>query len=115
MGKYFNQRNAKVDANQPKIVKALRSVGAVILHTHTIKNAFDILVGYKGKLFIMEIKNDEYLPKKYQTESDAEKRSRLEKMLKDGEKECMKMFQSVGVPYHIVATIDEAFKIINNE
>lgn len=114
MGKHYNQRNAKVDVNQPKIVKALRRVGAVVLHTHTIKNAFDILVGYKGKLFIMEIKNDEYLPKLYfEKETKEEQRTRLENMLKDGEKKCMDMFQSVGIEYHIIATIDEALNVIN--
>lgn len=113
MGKGYNQRNAKVDANQPAIVKALRRVGAKVRPVHQLKDLFDILVGYRGQLFIIEIKNPEYLPKKYQTESETEKRTRLEKMLSEGEKKCMDMFNSVGVDYHIVTSIDEALAVIN--
>jgi hypothetical protein len=99
------KRNAKVDKNQPEIVKALKAHGAQVLLTHQIKNAFDILVGFRGELFIMEIKNPEYLPKAYD-------RERLEKQLSEGEHKCMEMFKKVGVPYHIVATKEEAFDII---
>jgi hypothetical protein len=101
-------RGAKVDENQPAIVKALRKIGAVVLLTHQIKNAFDILVGYKGKLFIMEIKSPEYLPKEYD-------RERLEKSLSLGELDCMQKFQKVGIQYHIIATIEQAINIIKNE
>lgn len=97
--------NAKIDKNQPEIVKALKSYGAQVLLTHQIKNAFDILVGFRGELFIMEIKNPEYLPKVYD-------RERLEKQLSEGEHKCMEMFKKVGVPYYIVATKEEAFDII---
>ena len=96
---------AKVDKNQPEIVKALKAHGAQVLLTHQIKNAFDILVGFRGELFIMEIKNPEYLPKVYD-------RERLENQLSEGEHKCMEMFKKVGVPYHIVATKEEAFDII---
>ena len=99
------KRNAKVDKNQPEIVKALKAHGAQVLLTHQIKNAFDILVGFRGELFIMEIKNPEYLPKIYD-------RERSEKQLSEGEHKCMEMFKKVGVPYHIVATKKEAFDII---
>lgn len=110
MGKSYNQRNAKVDANQPEIVKALRQAGAIVRSVHTIKKFFDILVAFRGQLYIMEIKN--VTVQKYEKETPEEKRERLESMLKDGEKECMEQFQSVGVPYHIVATAEEALDII---
>jgi len=113
MGKYFNQRNAKVDANQPKIVAALRRVGATVKPVHQLKSFCDIIVGYREKLFMMEIKNDEELPKKYWKMNDTDKRNYLETKLSEGEKECMNNFQSAGVTYHIVATVDEALKIIN--
>lgn len=100
-------RGAKVDANQPEIVEALRKAGAYVLHTHQIKNAFDILVAFRGQLFIMEIKNPEYLPKEYD-------RERLEKSLEKGEKDCMDGFQQAGVTYHIVTTIEEALNVIQN-
>jgi len=40
-------RNAKVDSNQSEIVKALRNAGAWVTITSQLKNAFDILAGYK--------------------------------------------------------------------
>lgn len=99
------KRAAKVDANQPEIVKALQMVGAHVEILSQVKNLFDILVGFRGQLHIMEVKNPKYLPKEYD-------RDRLEKSLSDGERKCMKKFLAVGVPYHIVTNINEAFKII---
>ena len=51
-------RIAKVDKNQPLIVSQIREMGGYVLHIHQLKNAFDILVGYKGNLYIIEIKNN---------------------------------------------------------
>lgn len=88
------RRKAKVDANQPKIVKALRENGAVVFHLHQLKNLFDILVAYKGELYCMEIK------------------SNYKSGLTEGEKECKQKMESVAVPYYIVYTEEQALKII---
>lgn len=49
---------AKVDANQPDIVEALRKAGATVQHLHTIgKGCPDLLVGYQGNNYVLEIKN----------------------------------------------------------
>lgn len=49
----------RVDANQRKIVKALREVGAKVQHLHTVgKGCPDILVGYRGVNFLFEIKSE---------------------------------------------------------
>lgn len=98
-------RASKVDKNQPEIVAGLRKVGAWVLPIHSIKNAFDILVGYRGNLFCMEIKNPEYLPKKYD-------RERLESALETGEYKCLNEMKKANINYHIVATIEEAIQII---
>ena len=108
----YNQRNAKVDANQPEIVKALRKIGAKVKLVHQLKNLFDILVGYNGKLFIVEIKNDKYLPKIYESESPKGKRTRLVKMLSDGERKCLEDFKLVGIYYHIVTSPKEAIDMV---
>jgi hypothetical protein len=50
-------RKARVDGNQKEIVNKLRAIGATVLHTHQLKNCFDILVGWKGKNFAFEIKD----------------------------------------------------------
>jgi len=93
------RRAAKVDRNQPEIVKALRQMGATVLITSQLKNAFDILVGYRKKLFIVEIK-DGLLP------PSARK-------LTEGELKCKEKFESVGVKYHVIKSIDEAIDMIN--
>jgi Holliday junction resolvase len=49
---------AKIDANQPKIVAALRKAGAFVQSLATIgKGCPDIMVGYKGAWYLMEIKD----------------------------------------------------------
>jgi len=50
-------RAAKVDANQKEIVAALRAVGATVQHLHMVgRGCPDILVGYSGKNYLIEIK-----------------------------------------------------------
>jgi hypothetical protein len=83
---------SRVDGNQALIVRTLRAVGASVLHVHQLKNCFDILVGYRGRTFLMEIKA---------TEKDK---------LTPGEAEFKANWQ--GSPYHIVYTADQAIRII---
>jgi hypothetical protein len=48
----------RVDANQAAIVLALRQVGASVQHLHTVgQGAPDILCGFRGANYLMEIKN----------------------------------------------------------
>jgi len=50
----------RVDANQPAIVRALRDIGASVQHLHMVGHGCpDILVGYRGVNYLMEIKSDE--------------------------------------------------------
>ena len=86
--------HVKVDQNQPEIVKELRKRGCAILHTHQLKNAFDILVGYKKKLYIVEIKTDHT------------------KKLTEGEQKCKELFATVDVGYMIITTANEFFEQI---
>jgi hypothetical protein len=46
---------SRVDANQAAIVRSLRGIGCLVLHLHQLKNYFDLLVGYRGRTFLMEI------------------------------------------------------------
>ncbi|GAG46823.1 unnamed protein product [marine sediment metagenome] len=48
------RRAAKVDTNQPEIVQALRDIGAVVF---LIGIPLDLLVAFRGKLTLMEVKN----------------------------------------------------------
>lgn len=90
-------RNAKVDKNQPEIVKALRKAGAVVKHVHQLKKLFDILVYYKGRTYSVEIKTDH------------------KKKLTPGELECQSDLESVGVKYWVIHSIDEAIQMINEK
>lgn len=52
------RRAAKVDGNQSKIVNMLRLVGCTVQHLHTIgKGCPDLLVGYQGRNYLMEVKD----------------------------------------------------------
>jgi len=89
------RRAAKIDKNQPDIVKILDRAGAYVLDTHRLENSFDILVGFRGQLYIVEIKN----PENRWT-------------LTEGEEKCRNGFVSVGVPYHIVETPWQALDVL---
>ena len=106
MGHKYNRPSK--DANHKEIVKALREVGAVIVDTTPVKDAFDLIVFYDCRAFVMEIKNPDYLPKVYD-------RDTLEGKLSKGERKCMQDVQGVGVAYHIIASIEEALKVIGIE
>ncbi len=59
----YNRQNAKVDANHPQIVKDLEKLqGVSVKSVATIKKFLDIVVGYKGKNYLFEIKNPDYPP-----------------------------------------------------
>jgi Holliday junction resolvase len=52
------RRRARIDANQPAIVKALREAGATVLHLHAVgQGCPDLLVGWKRKNYLLEIKD----------------------------------------------------------
>jgi len=52
------RRAAKVDANQTEIVQALRQIGAVVQSLAAVGNGCpDLLVGYRNRLFLLEIKD----------------------------------------------------------
>jgi len=53
----------KADRNQPEIVKAFRDLGCTVQHLHTVgKGCPDILVGYEGFNYLIEIKDGEKPP-----------------------------------------------------
>lgn len=93
------RRAARVDANQEQIVKALRKAGATVLITSQLKNCFDILVGYKGINYIMEIKDENQPPSK--------------RRLTEGEQGFKDKWK--GGEYYIVINIDEALNTILNK
>ena len=83
---------SRVDANQSAIVAALRAIGASVLHTHQLKNCFDLLVGYRGRTFLMELKVSDREP------------------LTPGEAEFRRTWR--GTEYHVVVSVEQAIRIV---
>lgn len=53
------RRDARADPNQKDIVQALRDVGASVIHLHMVgRGCPDILVGFRGRNTLMEIKTE---------------------------------------------------------
>ncbi len=56
-------RAAKIDANQPEIVKALRQMGVSVQHLHSVGSGCpDLLCAVNGRVFLIEIKDGSKVP-----------------------------------------------------
>ena len=54
---------ARVDANQPDIVRALRQIGATVQHLYVIGDGCpDLLVGFRGVNYVLEVKDGDKPP-----------------------------------------------------
>ena len=52
------RRAARIDENQPAIVKALRKIGASVTPLHAVGGGVsDLLVSFRQKWFVLEVKN----------------------------------------------------------
>jgi soluble P-type ATPase len=58
-------RAAKIDANQPEIVSALRKVGARVQSLAAVGQGVpDLLVSFRGDLYLLEVKDGSKPPSK---------------------------------------------------
>jgi hypothetical protein len=90
------RRRARIDANQPLIVKALREAGASVLSLSPMGSGCpDLLVGFGGRNFLMEIKDPTKKPS--------------QRELTDDEKEFMRAWLGQVT---VVETADEALEFI---
>ena len=61
------RRAAKVDRNQSEIVAALRQAGATVEPLHTVgKGCPDLLVGFRGANYLLEVKDGQASPSRRQ-------------------------------------------------
>jgi len=68
------RRAAKVDANQREVVKALRHAGASVQHLHAVgEGCPDILVGFRSRNYLLEIKDGKKPPSARKLTPDQEK------------------------------------------
>jgi hypothetical protein len=62
---------ARVDANQPEVVKLYRRLGASVQHLHTVgRGCPDLLIGYCGANGLAEVKDPEKPPSKRRLTDD---------------------------------------------
>jgi Holliday junction resolvase len=88
---------AKVDRNQAEVVNALRKVGASVQSLASIgKGCPDLLVGYHGILYLMEVKDGSNVPSK--------------QLLTEDQKKWHDAW--TGSPVHVVRSIEQALKIL---
>lgn len=59
------RRAARIDGNQPELVKELKKIGAVVADTSRLGDGFpDLVVAYKGKNYLVEVKDPSQPPSK---------------------------------------------------
>jgi len=89
-------RAKRVDDNQQEIVKQIRRLGITVVHLHTIgKGCPDLLLGFKKKNFLIELKDS--------------KKTTSQKKLTDDEKE---FFDTWRGQVNKCETLDDILKII---
>jgi hypothetical protein len=68
------RRAANIDSNQPQVVEALRGVGATVQHLHAVgRGCPDLLVGYRGRNHLLELKDGAAVPSKQRLTDDEER------------------------------------------
>ena len=67
------RRAAKVDDNQTAIVDALRALGATVQPLHAVgQGCPDLLIGWRGKNILIEVKDGSKSPSRQQLTEDQE-------------------------------------------
>ena len=91
------RRAARTDKNHEEVVAALRKVGASVQSLASIgKGCPDLLVGYHGILYLMEVKDGTNIPSK--------------QLLTEDQKKWHDAW--TGSPVHVVRSIEQALKIL---
>lgn len=93
----MRRRAAKVDANQSAVVDALTRHGAKVLSLAAIGDGvYDLLVGHRRQLMLMEVKDGDKPPSARQlTALQIEFRREWD-----------------GYPLHVVTSVDEALEVL---
>jgi hypothetical protein len=67
-------RVSRVDANQPSIVAALTAAGATVQYLHTLgQGCPDLLVGYRGNNYVLEVKDGDKPPSRRRLTKDEDR------------------------------------------
>jgi hypothetical protein len=84
------------DANHNELVQAAREVGAEVLELYKLPGALDCLIGYRGSLYLVEIKDGS---------KPASRRA-----LTPPEVETIRRFQAVGVRVVVATDVDSLLR-----
>ena len=97
MSQRYSVKKYKADGNQGEIVDGLRQIGARVANTAMVGDGFpDIVVGFRGRIHLMEIKDPVQKP-------SARKLTGAEEIFhQDWE----------GLPVHIIETLESAIEVI---
>lgn len=87
----------KKDIMHNTIVRTLQGVGAAVKETYQFPGVLDAIVGFRGQLYWVEIKNSERT---------------AEKDLTDSERAIIAEFARVGVTIHVWCTPEQALRAI---
>lgn len=93
------------DTKHSAIVKALRAIGAQVESING-KDVPDLIVGYRGRVFILEVKT-----KTERTEKDGYTRTRVGQ-LSEGQKKWIARWKAVGVEVLVVHDPPEAVEVV---
>lgn len=88
------RRAARIDANQPEIVKAFRDLGWSVLIISQLKNCCDLFVSKNGRTIAIEVKDGTLPPSK--------------RKLTPGEQKFMENWQG---EFKIIESIEDVLKI----
>lgn len=67
------RRDAKIDANQPEIVETFRAMGCSVVSAAPMGKGFpDLIVGYRGRNYLIEVKDGSKPPSKRKLTPDQE-------------------------------------------
>jgi hypothetical protein len=67
-------RACKIDNNQEQLVKQMRRIpGLKVKHTHIVKGFVDVVIGYQGINYLLEIKDPGKPPSKRKLTDDEQK------------------------------------------
>ena len=94
----MSRRAARQDDNHNEIRTAFRSFGAVVIDTFQLPNTFDMLVGFRGVLYAVEVKDGNKPPSR--------------RKLTEGEEKCKRLLASAGVSYNVVETVSDAAELL---
>lgn len=86
----------KKDANHSDVFGLARQVGAEVLDLHALPGALDGLVGYRGRLYLVEVKDG------------AKKKSK--RKLTPAEIATVDRFRAIGCPVLVVETEDDLLR-----